>query len=451
MPDVVGMELSAAQQKLSDAGLVISVEYALSETVEEDHVISQSIAANTPIYRGDQVTIVIATKEPLVIVPNVVGHPQSDAESTLKALEFDVNVIQSFDASVPAGYVINQDPKADSSQKKGVRVTIIVSKGPEPTPTPDPNANATQDPNSSLAPGVTPAPGTTPGANVTPIPGVTPGPANGQTYWLTFNANGGTVSEKERQLSANSTYGQLPNATRDYYSFDGWYTAANGGTKVSSTTVITGNTTLYAHWTERPVSDWILASDVPDGVEIVDTKWTYTEKETKESSESEMDGWTFVKKEITGYGEEKKSKEDPSDSGKEVYNIHMEWEKTTEYMYYHFHFSDDSFSPAGGGEWHEIRVRGEEFKPIGTDPDSGATVYRRNSSAFFVNKYFECDDWDHWYLYGSWPTEEYRVWYYQEPIYTYYFTRDTEKESTTDPSSQSGVSNVKKYVKYRSK
>ena len=50
-----------------------------------------------------------------------------------------------------------------------------------------------------------------------------------------------------------STYGTLPDLTesRTGYSFDGWFTAANGGSQVlaTDTVLITSNTTIYAHWT----------------------------------------------------------------------------------------------------------------------------------------------------------------------------------------------------------
>ena len=48
----------------------------------------------------------------------------------------------------------------------------------------------------------------------------------------------------------NTTMGTLPTPTRSGYRFDGWFTAASGGTQVSSSTVISGNTTIYAHWTQ---------------------------------------------------------------------------------------------------------------------------------------------------------------------------------------------------------
>ncbi|MDU2155964.1 BspA family leucine-rich repeat surface protein, partial [Clostridium sp.] len=55
-----------------------------------------------------------------------------------------------------------------------------------------------------------------------------------------------------KTLTYGSQYGTLPTPTRTGYTFNGWYTAASGGTKVSSTTTIgASNTTIYAHWTKK--------------------------------------------------------------------------------------------------------------------------------------------------------------------------------------------------------
>ncbi|MBO5223698.1 MAG: InlB B-repeat-containing protein [Clostridia bacterium] len=70
------------------------------------------------------------------------------------------------------------------------------------------------------------------------------------TYTVTFDSNGGnTISPKP--VTFASTYGTLPTPTRTGYTFNGWYTAQTGGSKVSSTTKVTtaSNHTLYAQWT----------------------------------------------------------------------------------------------------------------------------------------------------------------------------------------------------------
>ena len=69
----------------------------------------------------------------------------------------------------------------------------------------------------------------------------------------TFNPNGGKVSEKTRSISVGETYGVLPSASRSGYNFTGWYTAKNGGKKISATTKVSKKEkiTLYAHWTVK--------------------------------------------------------------------------------------------------------------------------------------------------------------------------------------------------------
>ena len=70
------------------------------------------------------------------------------------------------------------------------------------------------------------------------------------TYTVTFNANGGSTPTASKTVTYNSTYGTLPTPTRSGYAFNGWYTAASGGTKITADTkvTVTANQTLYAQW-----------------------------------------------------------------------------------------------------------------------------------------------------------------------------------------------------------
>ena len=68
-------------------------------------------------------------------------------------------------------------------------------------------------------------------------------------FTITFNGNGGTPSVGSMRTT-NQKLTSLPTATRSgRYSFDGWYTAASGGTKITTATVFYENTAVYAHWT----------------------------------------------------------------------------------------------------------------------------------------------------------------------------------------------------------
>ncbi|MBR2742689.1 MAG: InlB B-repeat-containing protein [Clostridia bacterium] len=66
---------------------------------------------------------------------------------------------------------------------------------------------------------------------------------------ITWNANGGNASSASTTKLYCDKIGTLPTATRSGYSFDGWYTAASGGTKITTSTLVTGAATYYAHWT----------------------------------------------------------------------------------------------------------------------------------------------------------------------------------------------------------
>ena len=86
------------------------------------------------------------------------------------------------------------------------------------------------------------------------------------TYTITFDAKGGSVTPSSQDKLFDSTYGKasdgvsaqsLPIPTKTGYTFDGWWTGDNGtGTKVSDTTTVSvaSDDTLYAKWVAIPVT-----------------------------------------------------------------------------------------------------------------------------------------------------------------------------------------------------
>ena len=71
----------------------------------------------------------------------------------------------------------------------------------------------------------------------------------GQRYTITFKGNGGSPSVTS-MTTIDQKLPELPTATHSgRYSFDGWYTEKNGGTKITTATLFDKDTTVYAHWT----------------------------------------------------------------------------------------------------------------------------------------------------------------------------------------------------------
>ena len=67
-------------------------------------------------------------------------------------------------------------------------------------------------------------------------------------YSVSLNANGGSVSTKKVMVPCGENLTNAPTPTRTGYTFSGWYTEKSGGTKATSSTTISKNQTLYAHW-----------------------------------------------------------------------------------------------------------------------------------------------------------------------------------------------------------
>ena len=73
----------------------------------------------------------------------------------------------------------------------------------------------------------------------------------GKVANVTFDPNGGTVTEPEKQVELNTNVGTLPSPIRTNYEFNGWYTEKEGGRKIDADEIINDNITFYAQWTNE--------------------------------------------------------------------------------------------------------------------------------------------------------------------------------------------------------
>ena len=101
---------------------------------------------------------------------------------------------------------------------------------------------------------------------------------------VTFDGNGGTPSV-DSMTTTNRKLTSLPSASRSgSYSFDGWYTEKSGGTKITTATVFSAKTTVYAHWTytggggggyNPPVTYYTLRFETGGGSDIPSVREAY--------------------------------------------------------------------------------------------------------------------------------------------------------------------------------
>jgi uncharacterized protein (TIGR02145 family)/uncharacterized repeat protein (TIGR02543 family) len=75
----------------------------------------------------------------------------------------------------------------------------------------------------------------------------------GDTYTITFNANGGDALDlTSGETGEGWKLTSLPTPTKKYWTFDGWFTAVTDGEPVTIDYVYSGDATIYAQWTFEP-------------------------------------------------------------------------------------------------------------------------------------------------------------------------------------------------------
>lgn len=279
-----------------------------------------------------------------------------------------------------------------------------------------------------------------------------------------FDANGGTVSQMTASVSYGQAYGSLPIPTKDYCNFTGWYTEREGGSRVTEDTIhtVASDITLYAHWIDSELSDWTLASEVPSDAKIENQKWTYTLREYTTSGETNLSGWTKYDTQRTGWGSTQGPVyTDPSDGYRNVWSEQYVVSSNYKTVYHYFRYStawsggsgSDKAGTSSGSNYYTYDFD-YELVHLGTvgNYSQGYRYYytaaNGNTQSGSYMTVWKCDP----FTTQEWISDNYGTrWYYQEPVYTYYYYRDVAKESASNPTGQENVSNIQEWVQYRSK
>lgn len=117
-------------------------------------------------------------------------------------------------------------------------------------------------------------------------------------YTVAFDGNDGTPSVGS-MTTTKQKLTSLPDASRSKHSFNGWYTEKSGGTKITTDTVFSANTTVYAHWTHTgdnnpPVNYYTLRFETGGGSAIPGVRETYNTYIDLTKYVPTRHGYTFV-------------------------------------------------------------------------------------------------------------------------------------------------------------
>ncbi|MDQ4006092.1 MAG: Stk1 family PASTA domain-containing Ser/Thr kinase [Actinomycetota bacterium] len=137
VPNLVGDTLREAQRDAEAAGMEFVVAQERHDPeVEAGHVISQDLAAGSEAEEGDAISVVMSQGPEFVEIPRVVNLTQEAAQRELRAARLDWRLTREYHQTVPEGRIIRQNPEAGRELEVGERVTLTISRGPEPVDLP---------------------------------------------------------------------------------------------------------------------------------------------------------------------------------------------------------------------------------------------------------------------------------------------------------------------------
>lgn len=131
VPDLTNMTVEEAREALKEANLRLNeeIDEEESDEVEEGKIIRQTPGINQYVKKNRKIkiTVSLGSDKEMEKVPDVVNLIQEDAEKRLREAGFKYVIEEEFSETIEIGYVIRQNPVADSKEEKGTEVTIYVS------------------------------------------------------------------------------------------------------------------------------------------------------------------------------------------------------------------------------------------------------------------------------------------------------------------------------------
>ena len=133
LPDIKGLGLEEAKQKLEEVGVKYEIEEQYNDTVEQGKIIEQDpvAGANYDVNKHRPVKIIMSKGVKMVVVPKVIGLTYDEAVAELEKYELKAEEVPEANLEVEAGIVTKQDIKENEEIIAGTTIKLNVSTGPE--------------------------------------------------------------------------------------------------------------------------------------------------------------------------------------------------------------------------------------------------------------------------------------------------------------------------------
>jgi serine/threonine-protein kinase len=131
VPELAGLTIDQAQQRLAGAGLKLGNQTSRSDNVAPSGMILSWSGQGGKLTKFSAVDVVVSTGPPTAAVPDVHGQTFAQAQQALAALQLSAIEDDEFNDTVPKGQVAGTDPGANAQAPIGSQVKVTVSKGPD--------------------------------------------------------------------------------------------------------------------------------------------------------------------------------------------------------------------------------------------------------------------------------------------------------------------------------
>lgn len=138
MPNLVGHDYATAYNLLTQLGFSRIFSESVESNEPKDEVVEQPFDQGTPVDITEKIVLKIS-KGPKTTakMANVVGKTYAEAEKTLKGLGFTNITYQEVYSDEPKGQVVDQPFRVNAEVNKAEKISLSISKGPEPTQPPE--------------------------------------------------------------------------------------------------------------------------------------------------------------------------------------------------------------------------------------------------------------------------------------------------------------------------
>lgn len=133
VPNLVGMNVEEAEEKLSEQGLNLEVSKEIfNDEYDKGLIVSQNIDSGKVVKEGYTIEVIVSKGKEMTTVPNLVNKSINDIDSLLSDAKLNEGKVKYVNSdSIPANIIISQEPEAFTEIEVGSNVNLVVSKGPE--------------------------------------------------------------------------------------------------------------------------------------------------------------------------------------------------------------------------------------------------------------------------------------------------------------------------------